>query len=67
LFMRKAIPSASRIIDLIIFIFTGVIFTLGYLLAVYYAKLFNADDADFLKNKIPFLHRMLRKVITLNG
>jgi Na+-driven multidrug efflux pump len=67
LFLRRSSPSATRVIELAVLIVTGSIFSLVYLAAVHYAKLFDANDSEFLKDKFPFLHRIFRRLFTYHG
>jgi O-antigen/teichoic acid export membrane protein len=65
--LRGLFPPATRVVELAILFATGIIFSLVYLLALYSAKLFDADDSDFLRDKFPFLHRILRKFLVEHG
>ena len=67
IFLKRSFLPLNRIIELVLFISTGAVFSLVYLAAVYYARLFDANDADFLKEKFPFIHRILSAVITSHG
>jgi O-antigen/teichoic acid export membrane protein len=67
LLLRRSFPHATRVIELANFIATGAVFSMVYLSAVHYAKLFDANDSEFLKDKFPILHRMLRKLFADHG
>jgi O-antigen/teichoic acid export membrane protein len=67
LFLRRSFPFATRLAELGFFIVTGSVFCLVYLAAVYYAKLFDADDFNFFKDKFPFLNRVLLKLLPAHG
>jgi O-antigen/teichoic acid export membrane protein len=67
LVLSRSFPHATRVIELSFFIVTGAVFSLVYLAAVYYAKLFDANDFNFFNDKFPFLNRLLHKFLKPHG
>jgi len=67
IFLKRSFPAMNRVTELALFITTGAFFCAVYLAAVYRMRLFNANDFDFLKEKSPFIHRILYMGLVADG
>lgn len=66
-FVRFLWPHLGRIGHLSIFLATAVIFSLIYLVILYYSGPFDANDAVLVKEKLPFAYRFLKKAFDSHG
>jgi O-antigen/teichoic acid export membrane protein len=53
--------SVGRLISLVVFIIHGLLFFSIYIIGVYYWKLFDAEDIDFFRKKLPLIGNLVGK------
>jgi len=63
----KLVPGTGRIFHLAFFLAIAALFSLVYLVCVYYSKLFDSNDSEFLKEKFPVVYSFLRSFIKGHG
>ncbi|MBN1872457.1 MAG: flippase [Candidatus Omnitrophica bacterium] len=60
---RVRVPQ-NRIVELCVVLIHGICFSAVYLAGVFYAKIFDKVDIQFVEHRIPYLYRLLNKIDT---